>query len=317
MKSGVSVIICCYNSEDRILDTLKYLECQVLNENIGMEVIVVDNNCTDHTVYLVEEFRKNATKAIRVVKESTPGLSYARNRGVKESTFNYLIFCDDDNWLNPYYVFNAYVYLNMGYSIVGGEGKATFSITPPDWFKNNEKAYACGKQQSNKPVYGAGLCIKKTFIEQLQQMGWSNVISDRVKDKLISGGDTELCYMALLLKHKIFVPENGLEFFHAIPKNRLSKNYIESFHYWNGYSSFILSSYEDLLLGNTSFIGFFPIWWLKRFLYLFLMKCKITIGITTALQPLGFSGYFTSFLKNSTSVYNHTVLLKNQVFNNY
>jgi hypothetical protein len=33
-----------------------------------------------------------------------PGLAYARRRGVMEAAYEYIVFCDDDNWLAPDYL---------------------------------------------------------------------------------------------------------------------------------------------------------------------------------------------------------------------
>jgi len=46
---GVSVIICCYNSANKIKNVLKHLEEQKGTELIPWEVIVVDNASSDYT----------------------------------------------------------------------------------------------------------------------------------------------------------------------------------------------------------------------------------------------------------------------------
>jgi glycosyltransferase involved in cell wall biosynthesis len=70
-----------------------------------MEVLIVDNNCTDGTVSVVEEFRERLP--IRRVTESRQGLAQARNRAVAEFRGKVLLFTDDDvrlerGWLAAY-----------------------------------------------------------------------------------------------------------------------------------------------------------------------------------------------------------------------
>jgi len=127
---------------------------------------------------------------------------------------------------------------------------------------------------------------------------------------LISGGDTELCYICLLLGYKIDVPASGLEFQHAIPSSRLSLDYISQFNYWGGYSSFIISSYEDLFIRNTTYLNFFPLWWLKRFLYLIKNSLQSLLGNSKAFNRSRNKGYVRAFFEKSYSVYEHTIKLR-------
>lgn len=73
--------------------------------DLDCEVIVIDNNSTDHTRAIVEEISRHVP--IRYVYEARQGLSHARNRALKEFLGNYLLFADDDvdlaqGWLAAY-----------------------------------------------------------------------------------------------------------------------------------------------------------------------------------------------------------------------
>ena len=70
-----------------------------------MEVLVVDNNCTDHTSNVVEAF--GGRLPIGRVTESRQGLAHARNRAVADFRGDVLLFTDDDvrfgpGWLTAY-----------------------------------------------------------------------------------------------------------------------------------------------------------------------------------------------------------------------
>ena len=59
------------------------------------EIIVVDNNSTDQTKYIITKKYPN----IRLIHEKQQGVSYARNRGIKESKNEWIAFLDsDDEW---------------------------------------------------------------------------------------------------------------------------------------------------------------------------------------------------------------------------
>jgi glucosyl-dolichyl phosphate glucuronosyltransferase len=95
----ISICICTYNRGESLQRTLGSLAGQK-NINLGaMEVLVVDNNCTDGTINVVEKFRERLP--IRRVTEDRQGLAHARNRAVAEFRGDVLLFTDDDVRLGP------------------------------------------------------------------------------------------------------------------------------------------------------------------------------------------------------------------------
>src|SRR3990170_1945792 len=107
---GVSIIICCHNGADRLPETIRHIAMQRVPAYIPWELIIIDNGSTDESGLVARgEWQKHrANTYMRIVKESTLGLSYARARGFKEARYEYVILCDDDNWLDEGYVFNVY-----------------------------------------------------------------------------------------------------------------------------------------------------------------------------------------------------------------
>src|SRR4051812_3506356 len=104
--SGVSIIICCYNSSHRLPQTLKYLAHQQLADDIAWEIIVINNASEDDTKEVaIKEWNSYSSKIVlRVIDEPVPGLNNARKRGVEEAKYDIIIFCDDDNWLDKNFI---------------------------------------------------------------------------------------------------------------------------------------------------------------------------------------------------------------------
>jgi glucosyl-dolichyl phosphate glucuronosyltransferase len=95
----ISVCICTYNRCESLRGTLSSLVSQ---KNINLdtvEVLVIDNNCTDGTADVVDTFREKLP--IRRIAENRQGLAYARNRAVAEFRGELLLFTDDDVRLGP------------------------------------------------------------------------------------------------------------------------------------------------------------------------------------------------------------------------
>lgn len=100
----ISVIICTYNRDKYIYNVLKSLALGTL-EHSAYEIILVDNNCTDNTRSEVDHFCNVFPQvSLRYFVETNQGLSHARNRGIRESKGDILVYVDDDATVNPDYL---------------------------------------------------------------------------------------------------------------------------------------------------------------------------------------------------------------------
>lgn len=259
--TGISVIICCYNSELRIGETLKYLAAQRM-VNFPWEIIVVDNASTDNTKQHVRHVweklnRKDVT--LTIADQPVQGLTHARRKGIEVSLYDIVIFCDDDNWLNTDFVNNAYAIMMSDPAIgaAGGEGKAVADGELPAWFESYKTYYACYPQSAQDGelsggmafLYGAGLVIRKAIFQQLFSQGLEMVTTDRSGTKLNSGGDNELSYLIRLLGYKLWY-SSRLHFFHYLPGPRLTKAYLYRLITAITYSSMQLVIYHYVLAGK-------------------------------------------------------------------
>lgn len=100
----ISAIISTYNREKYLPGVLDSLKKQTLPKD-QFEIIVVNNNSVDNTESIVLSFRDaNPDIPFFYCIETNQGLSYARNRGIKESKGEYVTFIDDDAFLHEDYL---------------------------------------------------------------------------------------------------------------------------------------------------------------------------------------------------------------------
>ncbi len=93
MSSKVSVVIPTYNYGRFIAEAIGGALGQTLEP---IEIIVVDDGSTDDTEKVVREFGDR----VRYIRQENAGVCAARNRGVAESSGEYIAFLDaDDIWL--------------------------------------------------------------------------------------------------------------------------------------------------------------------------------------------------------------------------
>ena len=101
----VTVAICTLNHAELLRRTLNSLAEMSVPQDLIWEVVVVNNNCTDHTDTVIEAFADQLP--IRREYEVNRGLSLARNRAIECARGNYIAWTDDDviadpGWLAAY-----------------------------------------------------------------------------------------------------------------------------------------------------------------------------------------------------------------------
>lgn len=233
-RSGVSIVLCCYNGADRLESTLDHLLKQEI-DGFDWEIIVVDNASTDNTFAVAETILERGLAKYKVVSEVKPGLSNARRAGIENATYDYIIFCDDDNWLCSDYVSKVFQIMEANPSIgaVGGQGAPYAEVEIPNWFYTYAYVYATGVQAIKSGdiskrgfVWGAGLGIRTAILKQVISAGISSELTGRNGSILSAGDDTEISFWVLASGYKLWYSDE-LMFTHFIPKSRLTIPYLE------------------------------------------------------------------------------------------
>ncbi len=226
----ISVIICTYNRQDYIITCLECLAAQTLDQS-KFEVIVIDNHCTDNTAALVNKFiANNPSLPFRYVFEGQKGLSYARNRGIKESMGSINIFLDDDaeavsTLLETYLQFFEQYENAAG---AGGKILPKYSEKPkPKWMNEWLNGFV-GKIDlggsirvfTGKMKYpiGCNMAYRKAVLQQVG--GFDNTLEFR-------GDDKNIFYNVKKINPLIYyIPDAWVQ--HNIPGGRLEFNYFKT-----------------------------------------------------------------------------------------
>ncbi len=100
----VSVVICTYNREQFLPECLDHLKNQTAAPE-AFEIVLINNNSSDRTEEICLKFKdENPHLNVVYVLEPNPGLSHARNCGIKNATGDIVCFIDDDGFAIPEYV---------------------------------------------------------------------------------------------------------------------------------------------------------------------------------------------------------------------
>lgn len=263
LKPGVSAVVCCYNSAEIIVPTIKALARQDVPRDTNYEIILVDNNCTDDTVNLAREAWGNPGYPLRVIEEKEPGLIYARQTGVKNAKYDILLFVDDDNILNKDWVKKlCQHYENMPkVAAIGGFNEVLLHGEKPGWFDRFQGVYACGPRDSEsglnpKKSFGAGLSFRTEVIRSILFSPLPLYLVGRTKSTLTRGEDTEMALRCRLMGWDIYY-DSSLKLQHNLLPKRVTWDYVCRVRKGGGCASIVLRIYRRLLKGRKplSFSG--------------------------------------------------------------
>ena len=89
----VSIILPVYNGQDFIEQCIKNILCQTFNR---FELIIIDDGSTDNTSEIIQSI---FDERIKVIYQTNQGVSVARNTGILNSKYEYIAFCDVDDFV--------------------------------------------------------------------------------------------------------------------------------------------------------------------------------------------------------------------------
>lgn len=173
----ITVILCTYNRCQSLARALNSVAASTLPKDIEWEVLVVDNNSSDQTREVVEEFSRRFPARFRYLLESQPGKSRALNAGVSNAHGDVLAFMDDDVIVDPAWLRNLTAGLEDGeWAGAGGRILPQGGFSPPHWLALNGP-YAMGgilaffdlgddPGELKHAPFGTNMAFRKTMFEK-------------------------------------------------------------------------------------------------------------------------------------------------------
>ena len=130
----ITAILCTYNRSGILAKALESLAASIVPESVEWEILVVDNNSSDRTRAVVEDFIDRYPGCFRYLFEARQGKSYALNSGIREARGEILAFLDDDVSVEPNWLHNLTSVLHDGeWAGSGGRILPAPGYLPPRW----------------------------------------------------------------------------------------------------------------------------------------------------------------------------------------
>lgn len=233
----LSIIIPFYNEENFILSNLNSIAKQNYLEFI--ELILVSDGSTDNSVNIIESFKKKHDQLnLKLLKVNKTGVGNCRNIGIENSTGNFILFLDADDYLSDNFTFEIFKHLDQNIdAIMYGFNQVNFDGQISKYFDS----YRFPLENPTKNQ------IIDLFIKNEIQLWTSNIIYSKAFIKkfgiafmnYIRGQDINFILKALIKINKIVFIKKELIFYRLHNKEVSKINNIKRFDAFYSYLDII------------------------------------------------------------------------------
>ena len=236
MSIDFTIAIPTYNGASRLPKLLEKLRQQTDLDQITWEIIVVDNNSTDNTAQVVQEYQGNWLPGVPLtyILEPEQGAAFARLRAVQEAQGELIGFLDDDNLPNPDWIAQAYSFAqeHPQAGAFSGQIHGDFEVEPPENFQRIQAFLAIREHGSTPHQFEPqNLRLPPAASLVVRKKAWCETVPSRptltgkLPGVMIQGDDYEpLLYIYKAGWEIWYHPD--LHTYHQIPHWRLERNYL-------------------------------------------------------------------------------------------
>ncbi len=252
----ISACIITYNREQFLYAALESLANQSLDKD-AYEVILVDNNSTDNTPQIAENFQQNYPNVhFKYFLEEIQGESAARNRVLRESTAPLIAFIDDDAIASEDYLTNLINFFKERPDVMAAGGKIL-----PYFYPSGQKELpwlshyllgliSCVDQGSkikpfpkSKYPLGCNMAFRRAVFDQLGN--FDNRLG-RNKRNLIGNSEKDMFLRMRDNKMPIYYLPNAWVY-HTMPEERIAEPFIRELSVGIGQSEKLMYKNSDLM----------------------------------------------------------------------
>jgi glucosyl-dolichyl phosphate glucuronosyltransferase len=185
--------------------------------------LIINNNSSDNTNNIISNQLKNEPN-IRAFNEKNQGLSFARNRGYKESKGEYVAYIDDDCKAPPQWLSVAKeVIEKTSPSVFGGPYYPFYNTPKPKWFKDEYGSHVQDTKarllREDEYLDGANIFFKRAL---LQEMGGFDPSLGMLGQKIGYGEETALLRSIRSCRpNEPIYYEPGLYVYHLVQRKKM------------------------------------------------------------------------------------------------
>lgn len=239
----LSLIVATYNRSASLIRALESVAEQDAPTS-EWECIVVNNNSTDDTQERFAEFvAAHPDVNVRMVTELRQGLSFARNRGIRESEAEYIAIIDDDERISPNFI-TSYISLfdnTPDAAAAGGPIVAEYPSGRPRWMSHFTERPVANTMYFGDKVRefpdgripgGGNMAMRRSAV---RRYGVFDTSLGYVGESLVGGEESDLFERLRIAEAKYYYVPTAV-MYHIIPTEKLTAEYLKRLSYNIGVS---------------------------------------------------------------------------------
>ena len=237
----ISVILCTHNRCQILAKALSSVVATTLPDPDVWEVLVVDNNSSDQTRDVVEDFCRRYPGRVRYLFEPQAGKSYALNTGIREAAGDIVAFMDDDLTVAPTWLHSLTAALHDNqWAGAGGRTLLAQRFSPPRWLSLEgpdslgailAALFDLGDKPCSltKPPYGANMAFQKKMFEKYGLFR-TDLGPSPNRDTPRPNEDTEFGRRLLAAGEQIRYEPFAIAY-HPLPEERIRQDYFLDWYF--------------------------------------------------------------------------------------
>jgi len=237
---NLSVVLCTFNRAETLRTALGSFAELHVPAGLTWELLVLDNNSTDHTRQVAEAAA--ARLPLRYLGAPRQGKSFALNAGIAEASGEVIAFTDDDATVDPEWLAALWRAFEQHDCIgVGGRIVPVWTSPKPRWYCETgpyrQMAGVIVRYEHGDAVrevemlpFGANMAFRRTAFTTY---GFFDTTLGPVGTRLVPGEDTEFCGRVRAGGGAIlYVPDAIV--YHPVEEARVRKSYFQGWYYRHG-----------------------------------------------------------------------------------
>lgn len=248
MTKLVSVVICTWNRAKLLGQTLESFLRLRIPEGMSWELLVVNNNCTDDTDQVVNQYAGRLP--VVLCHEPRPGKSNACNHAIARAGGEIILWTDDDVIVDPDWLMETVkAFEDYQADLVFGKVLPWWETPPPSWYSEQFAGMFALLDYGSQPFvvterrhqpYGVNMAMRSDVFRKLG--GFTNEVGML---KNTGGGCEDLEIFCRVMDRGLrvaYTPKAALQ--HFIPQQRCTKAFYRSRAWLGSFNHFHMMQKE-------------------------------------------------------------------------
>lgn len=290
---NIAICICTRKRQEGLKRLLGSLIRMRIPQDVNIKIVVVENDLENYSEQIVQSFSNDSTFPINYFLETRPGLSFARNRSVREaSECDFCCFVDDDQEVDSDWLAELFrCQQEFDADGVWGQNPPVFKKDVPAYIRKFHRPHIYDYGQITKSAPTNCLLLRKSFLNQIE-----GPFDLRLN---FAGGEDIFLTNLITLKGGIIRYTPKAKAYEIIPEERTTIDYIIKRTYRNSNSTYLVELLVDPNLNKLKVVTHLILRFVRGVIiiipHLLFSKAEKLKGLIKIIDATGGLAFFLGF----------------------